>query len=407
MRIKRFVAEDMQGALNQVKEAFGGDALILQTRHFRQGGLLGFFGKNLVEVTAAAADDEISLQSGPAVDDISVKTAPRPILEKNEVTDDYSVKEEIQDIKSMLGQMMVGLEANTGYSSSYPRYFQFIYRTLKFSDVEDKLAQRLVNETMEKMPSSSWNNVELVNRAVVEAIASCFPKSRPISFGRGNRKKRIIALVGPTGVGKTTTIAKLAAKFSILEKKKVALITVDTYRVAAVEQLKIYADLLAVPMETAQTPKQLQDALIKNEDKELILVDTAGRSPLDEIAMAELKAFLGACPELEIFLVLCATTKQSDQWEIISRFGQLPVKQLIFTKLDETFRYGVILNVVNSMKKSLVYVTTGQDVPDDIETADPVQLAQLILQVNDHERSGRKIEASYQESAQKNQPPGF
>jgi len=233
-----------------------------------------------------------------------------------------------------------------------------------------------------------------VHQAVLDKIVECFPIAYPINY-RKNKKKRIIALVGPTGVGKTTTIAKLAAKFSILEKKKVALVTIDTYRVAAVEQLKTYADLLAVPMETASTPKQLQEALLKYEDNDLILVDTAGRSPLDKIAMAELKSFLSICPEIEIFLVLCATTKQTDLWEIIARFSHLPIKQLIFTKLDETLRYGVILNVVSGVRKGLVYVTTGQDVPDDIEVADPIKLAQLILQVNNDERSGRKIKAPY------------
>jgi len=395
MKIKRFVAEDMQGALNQVKDAFGGNALILQTRRFRQGGIFGFFGKNLVEVTAAMADgDELPLQNEYTAHQIPVKAKLIP-EKKEEVIQDFSLKEEIQDIKSMLGQMMLGLEASTASSSSYPKNFQLLYRTLRFGDVDEKLAHRLIKQTMESIPPSSWDDYEKVHQAVVDEIADCFPISFPISYRKGSKRKRIIALVGPTGVGKTTTIAKLAAKFSILEKKKVALVTIDTYRVAAVEQLKTYADLLAVPMETASTPKQLQEALLRNEGNDLILVDTAGRSPLDEIAMAELKSFLSVCPEIEIFLVLCATTKQADLWEIIGRFSQLPIKQLIFTKLDETLRYGVILNVVCGMRKGLAYVTTGQDVPDDIEVADPIKLAQLILQVNDNERSGRKIKATY------------
>lgn len=393
MKIKRFVAEDMQGALNQVKDAFGGNALILQTRRFRQGGFLGLFGKNLVEVTAAMADsDELPLQNEYTAHQIPLDS--KLIPEKEETIQNFSLKEEIQDIKSMLGQMMMGLEASTSSDSGYPKNFQLIYRTLRFGDVEDKLAHRLIKQTMGSIPSSSWDDYEKVHQAVLDKIVECFPIAYPINY-RKNKKKRIIALVGPTGVGKTTTIAKLAAKFSILEKKKVALVTIDTYRVAAVEQLKTYADLLAVPMETASTPKQLQEALLKYEDNDLILVDTAGRSPLDKIAMAELKSFLSICPEIEIFLVLCATTKQTDLWEIIARFSHLPIKQLIFTKLDETFRYGVILNVVSSMRKGLVYVTTGQDVPDDIEVADPMKLAQLILQVNDDERSGRKIKAPY------------
>ncbi|NLG84211.1 MAG: hypothetical protein GX493_06315 [Firmicutes bacterium] len=151
---------------------------------------------------------------------------------------------------------------------------------------------------------------------------------------------------------------------------------------AAVEQLQTYADLMALPLETASTQKQFQDVLRKYEEVDLILVDTAGRSPLNKMAMAELKAFMDACSNIEIFLVMGATTKQTDLWEITSRFGELDVKQLIFTKLDETMKYGVILNVVNRLRKSLAYITTGQDVPDDIEVPDPERLARSILQVS-------------------------
>lgn len=384
MKIRRFVADDMQGALNQVKDAFGRDALILQTRRFRRGGFLGLFGRHLVEVTAAIDDKELQVngsQEAPAA------RAHRPFPENSgEQAQNIGVKEELRDLKTMLDQMVTKYESvAVPHSNSYPKIFQYFYRTLRAGEVEENIAHQIVNEATERVTPSLMNDAREVNRVVEEITARYFLKPSPISFHKGNEKKRIIALVGPTGVGKTTTIAKLAAVFSVLEKKRVALVTVDTYRVAAVEQLKTYADLMALPLEIAMTPKQFQEVLMKHEDKDLILVDTAGRSPLNKMAMAELKAFMDACPIIEIFLVMGATTKQADLWEITSRFGQLDVKQLIFTKLDETLKYGVILNVVNRLRKSLAYITTGQGVPDDIEVPDPVRLARSILQVNNSE----------------------
>ncbi len=386
MKIRRFVADDMQGALNQVKDTFGGDALILQTRHFRRGGFLGLFGRRLVEVTAAISDEE------PQVNGSQEATAAKAHHfssgNSREQVQDNGIKDELQDLKSMLDQMVTKFDSNAvSNNNGYPKLFQYCFRNLKASEVEEKLARQIIDEAVESVKPSLMDDVQEVNRVVEEVIARYFLKSGH-SFANNGNKKRIIALVGPTGVGKTTTIAKLAALFSIIKGKSVALVTVDTYRVAAVEQLKTYADLMALPLETACTPKQFQEVLLQHEDKDLVLVDTAGRSPLNKMAMAELKAFMDACPHIEIFLVMGATTKQADLWEITSRFGQLDVNQLIFTKLDETLNYGVILNVVNRLQKGLAYITTGQNVPDDIEVPDPVRLARLILQVNNSERPG-------------------
>lgn len=377
MKIRRFVADNMQGALNQVKDTFGNDALILQTRRFRKGGFLGLFGRQFVEVTAAI-DDEIQMNKGQ--DNLATHHS---FPEKREEKQDISVNEELRDLKTMLDQMIKKYDSSTvSNRDSYPKIFQYYYRTLRASEVEEKLAHQIIGDAMQHVTPSLIDDPQEVNKVVEEITARYFLKPNPISFHKGNEKQRIVALVGPTGVGKTTTIAKLAAQFSVLEKKRVALVTVDTYRVAAMEQLQTYANLMALPLETASTPKQFQDVLRKYEEVELILVDTAGRSPLNKIAMAELKAFMDACTNIEIFLVMGATTKQADLWEITSRFGELNVKQLIFTKLDETMKYGVILNVVNRLRKSLAYITTGQDVPDDIEVPDPEQLARSILQVS-------------------------
>lgn len=415
MKIRRFVADDMQQALSQVKHTFGKDALILQTRKYRRGGFLGFFGREMVEVTAAVADDdEMNGRTAPfskepvkrAVEPVERASLYRNYPAKDEVDDDLDVKEELRDIKLILGKMLSDLETTGAEESgTYPGPFQQIYRQLRANEVEERLARRIINEAMERLHPSSWGE-EAALSVVEESIAKRLLRPRPIAFNKENEKKRVV-LVGPTGVGKTTTIAKLAAIFSILEKKKVALATVDTYRVAAVDQLQTYADIIALPLEVTYSPKELQQALAKHDDKDLVLIDTAGRSPLDEMAMTELKAFLDPCPKLDIFLVVGANTKQADLLETIKRFSDLPVKQLIFTKLDETQRHGVILNVVNRMRKGLAYVTTGQRVPDDIAVPDPLQLARLIMKVSDLERPGRKVKIPGQNPTGSSPQPGF
>ncbi|MDH7576744.1 MAG: flagellar biosynthesis protein FlhF [Bacillota bacterium] len=362
----------------KVKAALGKDAVILHTRKFREGGIFGFFGRDLVEVIAAVDDGDFNHSTNKTPSpSLSPILASGPLKVEN-----LEVKKEIAEVKTLLGQMIEELELSTFQGSSYPKYFEQAYRVLRASEVEEKLAHKIIHEALQLLQPEQWQDVTEIHRTLETLIARRLLRPHPIIFKKAGEKKRI-AVVGPTGVGKTTTIAKLAAIFAILEKKEVALATVDTYRVAAVDQLKTYAEIIAVPLEVAYTPKELQDALAKHGEKDLILIDTAGRSPLNEVQMAELKAFLEPSSEIEIFLVLGATTKQTDLWDAVARFSQLSIKRLIFTKLDETQSYGVILNVVNRLRKTLAYVTAGQNVPDDIEVPDPVKIAKKILRVKE------------------------
>jgi flagellar biosynthesis protein FlhF len=211
-----------------------------------------------------------------------------------------------------------------------------------------------------------------------EEIFRIIKKSSPID-NQSKNKQTVVALVGPTGVGKTTTISKLAANYTIIDKKKVALLTVDTYRIAAVEQLKTVGEIIGVPVEVVFTPRNLRNAIQSNADKELIFIDTAGRSHKNSIQMSEIKAFLEAASPDDIFLVLSACTKYKDMLDIIEKYESLNIKKIIFTKLDETTTYGAILNVVDKSKKYLSYFTTGQSVPDDIETADQEKYFNLLI----------------------------
>ena len=204
--------------------------------------------------------------------------------------------------------------------------------------------------------------------------------SGPIQLNLNEKHPKVVALVGPTGVGKTTTLAKLAAQFKIYENKKVALITLDTYRMGAVEQLKSYAQIMTLPLTVALTPQELKEALYKYRDKDLILIDTSGRSQFDKTHLFELKGFLQIIKsEIEVHLLLSLNNKLVDMLEMIKRFQILSPSSLLITKLDETMYYGDILNIAAEANEPFSYITTGQNVPEDIEVADVCKLSQLIL----------------------------
>ena len=201
--------------------------------------------------------------------------------------------------------------------------------------------------------------------------------SGPIRIRPGER--RLIALVGPTGVGKTTTIAKLAANFRLKEKRKVGLITVDTYRIAAVEQLRTYADIIDLPMAVVSTPREMREAVARMGDLELILMDTAGRSPRDEVKIQELKTMLTEAEADEVHLVLSSTAGSASLVRMAEQFAAVGTTTLVLTKLDEVAGLGNLLPLLRSCKLPLSYVTDGQNVPDDIEPADNRRLARMVL----------------------------
>jgi flagellar biosynthesis protein FlhF len=190
---------------------------------------------------------------------------------------------------------------------------------------------------------------------------------------------RVVAMVGPTGVGKTTTIAKLAALHVISGRRKVGLLTMDTFRIAAVDQLRTYANILDVPLEVAYQPEDLPAALERLADRDLIFIDTAGRNFRMDIHVEELRNAFGRIRVDETYLVLSVTSKPEDLDYLASAFSQLPIDKFLFTKLDETTTYGAILNLLYTYRKPLSYLTTGQNVPNDIEVASMDKVLRLIL----------------------------
>jgi flagellar biosynthesis protein FlhF len=252
-----------------------------------------------------------------------------------------------------------------------------LFTDLIEADLSEELARSLVEKVRTEAPDAELADPVLLKTRVVRMIESELRAMGPIAVTPGRR--RLAALVGPTGVGKTTTIAKLAAHFRLKQKRNVGLITVDTYRIAAVEQLRTYADIIDLPMQVVSTPREMREAVKRMSGMDLILLDTAGRSPKDDIKIQELKAFLAEAAADEVHLVLSSVASARVLEHTAERFAAVGTTAIIFTKLDEAASFGNLFSAVRSSRLPLSYLTNGQNVPDDIETARVDRAARLIL----------------------------
>lgn len=379
MRVKRFVAETLQDAMSKVKTDMGKEAVILHTRKFKEGGFLGFFGRQMFEVMAAIEETVVVPEpaSKPLAQPRLKPLASVAATVQETPVDNDDLTEEIQEMKSLMEEMLNQME-HQREAKNYPPPVQKVFQQLLDSEVEEKVAHRLVKDLLKQCPDGNFADTGTACETLEKSILKLLKRPRPINFKKKDDRQQAIALVGPTGVGKTTTIAKLAATFAIVDKKKVALITADTYRVAAVEQLKTYGEIIGIPVEVIYTAQELTQAMARHKEKDLILIDTAGRSHRNTVQMAELKTLMDAAQPTVTYLVLSATTKYRDMLDIADSYVDFSVNAMIFTKLDETSSLGAVLNIVNKTQKYLSYVTVGQNVPDDIEVADPVKIARMI-----------------------------
>jgi len=370
MRVKRIVAFNMQEAMEKIKAELGNDAVILHTRYFKEGGFLGLFRKNYVEVTAAVDQNQngaslIEVASvEPKTDLVSLKTGG-------------AVNAELSEMRLMMKEMSSMLE-NMG-QPQFPKIGQALYQRLKKREIEDKVAQNIVKLTIEEYSQSPLQTSEELNKIFFANILKPIKKMKYVPAKSKRENNRILTFIGPTGVGKTTTIAKLAAMSAVIERKNVALITVDTYRIAAVEQLKTVGEIMNVPVKVIFTPENLQESLQEMSEQEMIYIDTAGRSHKNETQVNELKQYLEKADSDDIFLVLSSTSKYQDLLDILETYKDINITSLIFTKLDETSNYGSIYNIACHEKHPISYFTIGQNIPDDIEIADPIKLVQMLM----------------------------
>lgn len=246
------------------------------------------------------------------------------------------------------------------------------------ADITYELLSLLDDERNRMGTDSKLTGKGAQNMTARDYMAHFITKQINIS-GSLDTARRISVLIGPTGVGKTTTLAKLAAQCRFQQKKTVGLITIDAYRIAAIDQLKTYSQIMSIPLKVALTPEELEQCISDYDDMDLILVDTPGRSQFDADALSALQDFLEAAQPADTHLLIAVATRESDAYSVVDNFAPQYVRQLIFTKLDETSSFGTILNIGKKIGKPISFLTTGQNVPDDIEAAQVERMADLFL----------------------------
>ena len=382
MTTRTYHAVTMSQALSDVKRDLGRDAVILKTRRVRKGGMLGLGGKKMWEIIAAphavvprrATKGKYSpaRSAGTAAEAHSPRPIPIPLAEAA-VTHAAQADCQLADIHKMVEEL---LQKQNRHGGHLPPELEAFYAHLLRQDVEEDVARSLMDD-LRKLTSEELADKQLIRQRLAEAAASRIAVATPADVPAG--RSRVIALIGSTGVGKTTTIAKLAANFKIKEGKRVGLITIDTYRIAAVDQLKTYAEIINVPLKVVLSTGELQQAVASFGDLDVVLIDTAGRSQNDQLRLNQMRAFISAAAADEVHLVVAATASRSTAKSSVECFAPLGVNRIILTKLDEAGTFGTILNVTASRKAALSYVTTGQDVPDDIQAADVQHLTGCIM----------------------------
>jgi len=291
---------------------------------------------------------------------------------------DPQLADELRQLRRLVHKA-IGPSCLVGRPQMPEKLFQK-YLALLNCEVAEELAEEVIAEVDQHMESDLEDD-EKVSEALRKVVADFIPAAPsqiPPRREDGDRP-HVIALIGPTGVGKTTTVAKLAATFKLRDKLDVALVTIDTYRIAAVEQLKTYAQIIGLPLHVANSPTELKRAIADCAQHDVVLIDTAGRSQRDDGRLEELQQFISAAAPDEVHLVLSGAAHQQVLMEAVQRFDRIPTERIIFTKLDETVSFGVVLNVMRKVNKKLSFITTGQEVPHQIECGQSDKLAGLIL----------------------------
>lgn len=442
--LKTYQAPTMAEALTSVKRELGKDAVILHTRSFKVGGVLGLFRRNMVEITASvgvgitnpgdlrraarSADTPATAEAkpaagpprppsalarayglttpapaatlrpatGPRTDPQAERRAREEIVRENQHLSgglSADLRQELAAIRTMVGQVLQSSSARAGENGAgglgrlgapgiaMPDALLKFYLQLIQNDVAREIADQVVSDIRDELTPAELRDEGVVRASFLRHVETLIPVDEGLTPPRPAPDGRplTIALVGPTGVGKTTTLAKLAAAYRLRHARKIGLITADTFRIAAVDQLRTYANIIGVPLEVVSSPDEMALACERFAGMDAILIDTAGRSPTDTRSLEELAAFLAAARPHRTHLVLASVASEPTLVRTIERFGPLRPTGMIFTKLDEAASLGVLLSVIRRVDARLSFVTTGQGVPDDIEPGRPDRLARLIL----------------------------
>lgn len=377
MLIKKYLVKNMNEALTRIRYELGKDAIIISQRKVRESGIKGYFKPKLIEVTAALENNKIekknkfNLENKNEIDFKDSLDSIKKIIDDRKdskfdksqqlnkeinLTNTDNIKEEVKEIKDLLNRVI----KNTNKEEEKDIVLEY----LKDIDIDDELIKEVLTDKYDNIDEFKTYFKELLENEIQVCTESLSGK---------------VVLVGPTGVGKTTTIAKLAGRLALIEKKKVGLITIDTYRIGAVEQLKTYAEIMNIPFKVVITLKEMENAVSELEDCDVILIDTTGRSSKNTMQISELRAFTQKVNADHIALVISGTTKNRDIQTIINGYSEIGYEKIIITKLDETSSYGCIYNIIKKAQKPIAYITTGQNVPDDIRIPLKSEISKLIL----------------------------
>ena len=364
MNMKRYTADTMVNAMKKVRADFGEDALILSSNVIKSKGFLGLFKVKSVEVVAGydqpleRRDDRVN----------------RPIVHVSEHKIDKTdnLKKEMAEMRQLLKNIHPATD-----NSRYPDEMQTLLIHLKEQELSATLITQIADNIFSKMKAEKRDftigeQCEITTELLMTQIAN-------LPFGGISLKKKYINVLGPTGVGKTTTIAKIAARALLEKKKKVGFITTDTYRIAAIEQLRTYANLLQAPVEIVYNKLDFKKAIEKFSDLDLVFIDTAGRNYKETKYVDEINDMIDFSHDMESFLVLSMTSKEDDMKIIIEQFSSFPIEKFIFTKLDETNSIGPLFNLMREYSVGTAYYTDGQEVPEDITEANGRKLISLLL----------------------------
>jgi len=404
MIIKKFVGKTEDEAVEAARKELGGGVVIMNVKNVKRKGLFALFHAKQVEVTVALEEEndipkpalrqtpkpavQNKQEGGPAQASAGMGNESSQNIEKKLDSLQNLLESKFQQDEAARLEQEQGAEASSGLEKEAEqpneedqerrRFIRLLYNTMLENEVDEKYANQILEDLEKnKKPNLPFDYI-LAN--VYQKMILKFGKAEGITSAEKGPK--IVLFMGPTGVGKTTTIAKLASDFAVIEKKSVALLTADTYRIAAAEQLRTYANILEAPFRVIYTEEDAKAAIRDFSGYDYIFIDTAGHSHQNEEQLTNMRRLLkavGESGENQAFLVLSATTKYRDLMKIAASYKELTGYQLIFTKLDETMTLGNLLNIKLGIDVPIAYVTYGQNVPDDIEKFNPQKTVKQLL----------------------------